>query len=492
MGLKFGTSGLRGLVTEMTDKECYVNTKGYIKFLESIKGVKDRVAIAGDLRESTRRILKAVAKAIIDCGYEVIYCGRIPTPTLTYYAMKNNIPSVMVTGSHIPFDRNGVKYIKIEGEVLKEDEKPILDSVEKVRLEESYLFDEKDMFKEFDINLIENKDAKKNYIERYVNFFGNCLIGKKIVLYEHTAVGRNLIKELFMEMGAEVVCEERSSEFVHIDTEKVSGIVEAKLKNFSMKHNPDAIISTDGDSDRPLLADENGRFLPGDKLGVLCCKFLKPDFAAITVSSNDAVCNSLESMGIKVVKTRIGSPYVIDAMNKAEGKTVSWEANGGFLTGCDFIIQDKKLEALPTRDAVLPLVIALVLGRKLSEVIEETFRGYDSYSEASYIENNDEGCEQYTAEMGKRIVKSLTPQGKEVDFRLKARLESYFSKEIVKVNYVDGFRVYFSDGEVIHLRPSGNAPQFRIYSVGRSPERAREIIEETKKIIPLIIKDFIK
>src|SRR5690606_32502326 len=91
------------------------------------------LALAGDLRPSTERILKAVIRAVQDSGLVVKYCGRLPTPALMHYGLRHGCPSIMVTGSHIPFDRNGIKFNKSAGEVLKADEPSILEAVARVR-----------------------------------------------------------------------------------------------------------------------------------------------------------------------------------------------------------------------------------------------------------------------------------------------------------------------------------------------------------------------
>lgn len=93
MPLRFGTSGLRGLVEDMTDLECYINVRGYIKYLKKIGkdkgGIQEgaTIYIAGDLRSSTDRIMKAVVQTIEGSGCEVNNCGKIPTSALTYCAM---------------------------------------------------------------------------------------------------------------------------------------------------------------------------------------------------------------------------------------------------------------------------------------------------------------------------------------------------------------------------------------------------------------------
>ena len=100
--LNFGTSGLRGLVVDMTDLECYMNTRGFLKFLEAHDGLQPgaTVYLAGDLRDSTPRIMKAVQAAIEDTAYQVVYLGFIPTPALALYALRFHAPGIMVPGSH--------------------------------------------------------------------------------------------------------------------------------------------------------------------------------------------------------------------------------------------------------------------------------------------------------------------------------------------------------------------------------------------------------
>ena len=117
-GVKFGTSGARGLADDMTDFVCYVYTKGFLQYLESageLKKGRTEVAIACDLRPSTDRIMQAVRQAVDDMGYKPVNCGKIPSPAVALYGIVNNIPSIMVTGSHIPADRNGIKFNKSSG-----------------------------------------------------------------------------------------------------------------------------------------------------------------------------------------------------------------------------------------------------------------------------------------------------------------------------------------------------------------------------------------
>ncbi len=536
--LRFGTSGLRALVTDMTDLECAINTKGFVWFLKELGEIKEggSIALGGDLRSSTPRIMTAVKKAIEDAGFEVDYCGAVPSPTLVLYAMTNHKPSIMVTGSHIPDDRNGIKFSKASGEVLKEDETPILTNVKKAR-EEAYgtweeggLYGEDGMFNQEQTLPPASDTSLSLYEKRYLDFFpGKPLGGKKIVFYQHSAVGRDLFPAILQGMGAEVILEARSDSFVPVDTEKVSEETTRFLVEMAEKHKPFAVISTDGDSDRPLVADENGRFLPGDKLGALAALYFRPDFVAVPVSTNDAVVRTLKKQGMRVAQTRIGSPYVIKAMmdwgsENPSARLASWEANGGFLTGSDWTWETNTLRALPTRDALLPIVAAILFaeqeGLPLSELIAAQLPSRST--SAGVIDNSSSGCEKYTASMGKQIVAQFSPDDpslSQVDFtpdgvvatrgletvpvsseimdkflKIKEKIRKYFSEEdgfaeVESVNFIDGIRIGFADGNIAHMRPSGNAPEFRMYAEADTLEKAVEIVEKRNQVVPKIIAD---
>lgn len=123
-GVAFGTSGARGPVVAMTDAVCFAYTAGFLQHMASLGEFAPgtQVALAGDLRPSTPRILAACAAAIEAQGGVPLFCGYVPSPALALHAFSLKIPSLMVTGSHIPDDRNGIKFNRIAGEVLKPDE----------------------------------------------------------------------------------------------------------------------------------------------------------------------------------------------------------------------------------------------------------------------------------------------------------------------------------------------------------------------------------
>ena len=139
----------------------------------------------------------------------------------------------------------------------------------------------------------------------------------------------------------------------------------------------DALVSADGDSDRPLISDEKGRWLRGDIAGILCAKFLAADSISTPVSCNTAV----EKCGWfpEIRRTRIGSPFVVAAMLEATAggaqRVVGYEANGGFLLNSDIVAGARKLRALPTRDAVIVILGILLLARQKRQKISELTAG---------------------------------------------------------------------------------------------------------------------
>ncbi len=536
--LKFGTSGLRDTLEHMTDLECYVNARGFIAYLQDSGEFKkgDTLALAGDRRRSTYRIKRAVAAAIVDMGGIVDDQGQVPSPALAYYAMCNNMASIMVTGSHIPADRNGIKFTKRTGEILKSDESGILENVRKERTkaysitEEDSIFDKKGTFKatfksKFNELLraeCHTGESGQFYIDRYRSTFGNEFFpeGTKIFLYQHSAVGRDIVKDIFESLGAKIFAPDieidneplRSDQFVPVDTESVSEKTLGIFKRVLVDNDLDIGITLDGDSDRPLLVYreyEEGKpqdfvkYITGDILGLLAILGLqnlniKVDAVCVPVSATDSIARICKDKGIELTQTKIGSPFVIAAMNDSIRRSHSgvwnvfaWESNGGFLTGTDLKFGDKTLKALPTRDAVLPLlsVIHLIVksGLSVSELIK-TLPSRFTHADRK---------KEFPMEMGKAIIGYLTPKdlndARESEI-IKKRIEEVFLKcdgfgKVENVNYTDGIRILFDNGEISHLRPSGNAPEFRNYAIADSQDRAREMVRiGIEKVIPRLVE----
>ncbi len=482
--LNFGTSGLRGLASDMTDLECYINTAGFLTYLSGQQMLQPggHVLIGGDLRRSTPHILRAVHRAIADGGFVTEYQGLIPTPALAYYGFTQKAPSIMVTGSSTPADRNGIEFYLPDSEILKEHEAPIKASVTAVRnwlySQDGTLtpFNNQGMLPQMDLPQ-EQFEAREAYRFRYLSTFSvQALRGKKIIMHQHSAVGRDLLADLLRALGAEVINVGRSEAFVSVDSENLSAEDRKYFVRLAeQNHGLFAIVSTDGDSDRPLLIDEKGEFHRGDALGTIVAEWCKADYAVYPVTTNDAVDIYLAARNVAYEHTQVGSPYVMSAMNKAihsgRNRVVGWEPGGGFILGADLAVGGGLLKALPTRDAFLPLIVAMLaaIGQDLS--VSELFgRLPRRFTQAGLIGNFPKEISQALLE----AFKDDTPENRD-------ELRYYFTdalgfSNITRVDTLDGVRIYFANGDVAHFRPSNNAPQLRIYSVANSQARANEIV----------------
>ena len=538
--LRFGTSGRRGEVIHLTQLEIYINATAELTYLQGLAPSDGGIVggqefyFASDLRPSSTEyvaaqggrgeIAQAIERAIRDSGMQPVYLGCIPTPALACFALARRRGSMMITGSHIPFDRNGYKTNTSQGELRKEQEGPIGEIVLATRkrlYEQPFIhsaFDENGRLKTGHRELpVEAPEGRTEYIRRYLDFFdGLSLKGQQLLVYQHSAVGRDLLVELLRTFGAEVIPAGRSDTFVPIDTENIDAgqlaAIQTLVNEAAGTHGRlSAVLSLDGDSDRPLVLGvdaESSRveFFGGDLVGMVTAEYLKADAVVVPISCNDGIDRGSLAPVLEP-KTRIGSPYVIAGMEAAIGKNkkivCGWEANGGFLTGSDIQRDGRTLKTLPTRDAILPILCTLFSAREKGLSVAELFsRLPRRFSRAALLK-------QFPRPVSQRIVRRYSPEEpevREVVFEagttraldeqggelplldagarnleaIRAGLAGAFAPElgfgpIVRLNYTDGVRMVFQNGDVAHLRPSGNADELRIYAVADTRERAEEI-----------------
>lgn len=474
--VKFGTSGARGRVVDMTDLVCFGITQGFISHLEHIGDLKKKgevIAIAGDLRPSTPKILQAVAKSIDYCGYQVEFHGYIPSPAIALYGIKNQLPTIMVTGSHIPADRNGIKYNKVSGEILKADELGI--KAQSIQIPD--YFDQNGNFTSEYISLLPEASSKASqaYTQHFLDFFPRQFLKDyHLGFYQHSAVGRDLLPQILEKLGARVTRLGFSTEFIPVDTEAIRPEDEKLAKEWTSNQHFDALLSTDGDSDRPLVATAEGEWLRGDLLGILVAHFLQADAVVTPVS-----CNSgLEKMGVfrSTLRTQIGSPFVIEGMQECElkgfKKIVGYEANGGFLVQTPIHHEGRTLGKLPTRDTMIVFLSILGLARQKNGTIKNLLNLLPPrYTCSGRLKD-------FPLIQSQQIIQKF------MDSESNPKLESVTAEfkdlagECILANLIDGLRMSFDSGKVIHLRASGNAPEFRCYTEADSQVAAEKLLQQ--------------
>lgn len=453
--LKFGTSGLRGLVRDLNGPPAYCYTLAFLRMLSARGEVDagDTVYLGMDLRQSSPDIVGLCATAIEAAGLQPLDCGALPTPALAAHAMAGGRPAIMVTGSHIPADRNGLKFYRASGEIDKTDEADI------TRLHAAIASENADR-PALAGGMANDATALQAYRSRYTDFFGaDALEGLTVGVYQHSSVARDLLVEVIEALGARPVPLARSDAFVPVDTEALRPEDVTLALQWAGSRSLDAIVSTDGDADRPLVADENGTFLRGDLLGAVTARYLGATTVVTPVTSNSA----LEANGgfDTVTRTRVGSPFVISAMTAAsDDKVAGFEANGGFLLGWRVERGGRALPALQTRDALLPILATLAQVRRSGRALSEIAASHRFAAVAS------DRIENVAHERSAALLARLAED--------RAYAAAMFADlgGIAALDLRDGLRFTLGNGETVHFRASGNAPELRCYVEAADSETA--------------------
>lgn len=457
--LKFGTSGLRGLATELNGLPAYAYSLAFVQMLRARGNLKagERVFVGQDLRPSSANIAALAMSAIEDAGFTPVNCGVLPTPALSYFAMSQNAPCIMITGSHIPDDRNGLKFYRADGEIDKDDEAAI--SV-------AYAALPNDLTPRKAENLPESNQPINSYAKRYVQLLGpESLAGLKVGVYQHSSVARDLLTKVLGALGVKTVALGRSDVFVPVDTEALRHEDVELLASWASADHYHAIVSTDGDADRPLIADERGHFVRGDLVGAITSAWVGADTIVTPVTSNAALeeCGKFE----RVLRTRVGSPYVISGMQQAVREqakiVVGFEANGGVLLGSTVEKNGQQLSALPTRDALLPILACLSTIKQTQKQLSEIAQSYGFRVALS------DRLQNVPQEKAAGFLSVITQED--------ARLQLFpINDAIVRLETIDGVKLFFASGNAVHYRASGNAPELRCYVEAATEDEATKLL----------------
>lgn len=466
--LKFGTSGLRGLVTELNGVPAYAYTRAFAEMLKedgATERMKGMVLVGRDLRASSPSIAWICCAALLDAGLLPVDCGALPTPALAYHSSGCGVPAIMVTGSHIPEDRNGLKFYRAEGEIDKQDEVRILTHHGRLNLQSMPHIPDAAPAPHV---AAPNVDVLATYRARYLDFFGAGALSKLSVgVYQHSSVARDILVDVIESLGARVIPLGRATSFVPVDTEALRPEDEDLARQWAGNMSLDAIVSTDGDADRPLIADGTGAFLRGDLVGAITARRLGADAIVTPVTSNSA----LEASGAfkRVIRTKVGSPYVIKGMSEATGSDarviVGFEANGGVLLGSDVAQDGRCLKALPTRDAMLPILCTLNEAAARSQPLADIAADFSFKAAASNRLMNV---------ASERAGSFLSRLQQDIAFR------SYLFAPlggVAGIDVRDGLRVTVTNSEIVHFRASGNAPELRVYVEAASQARAERLLD---------------
>lgn len=440
--ISFGTSGLRGRAEGFTAATVLAHVGAFLEV--ACAGATQKIVwIGADLRQSSPEIARLVAASVDARGWEPRYAGAVPTPALANYAVAAGVPAIMVTGSHIPADYNGLKFYRPDGELLKSDE-PLIKAAAEAAINKNAAFEG------YAMPLIDPIVAR-TYVRRYTDAFASdALAGLKLGVFQHSAVGRDLLMEVLEALGAQCTSIAPSTHFVAVDTEAVSDEHMAIMREAQIRLGLDAVVSTDGDGDRPLVLDEAVRQINGDVLGMLTARAVGARTIVTPLTSTSAI--ELSGWFDNVLRTRIGSPYVVEAMADVDGEAVAgFEPNGGFLLGSPVNLARGVLSPLITRDAMLPILAVLSESVTRAVPLSSLVAALPArFMKADRLKNIE-------AQDGRAFVAAMAASREKregMDQRL---------ADPQAIDTRDGTRLVLSDRAIVHFRQSGNAPELRCY-----------------------------
>lgn len=356
----FGTDGVRGIAGEYP-----LNIDFCIKLAtvlsQKICTVKHRVAIARDTRISGSMLFSALSAGFTAQGVEVLDLGVIPTPLCTTLTPNLDVDmSIMITASHNPYKDNGLKLISAIGDKFSDTQ---TNELEEILQSENIEYN-------FSANKIAN--IKKIYagLENYMQIIKklapqNALSGMRIVVDSANGAFAHILPQIFNYLGAEIISLADTPNGLNINENCGSQHTE-NLAQTVIKNQYNLGIAVDGDGDRIILCNENGKRLDGDQIIAYLATYMQKHQllkggVVATIYSNLGLGKYINSLGLDFYATPVGERHVIAKMHESDSNL------GGEESG-HMVLSDYAL----TGDALIAaVVVCLGLkedGRKISQI----------------------------------------------------------------------------------------------------------------------------
>lgn len=438
----FGTSGIRGLIgSEVTTELALGVGKALAKYLNN----EGTVVLGYDTRTTNQMLDQAICAGLLDGGINVIKIGMVPTPLVGYATEKLDADAgVMLTASHNPSPYNGIKIWNKNGMAYTQEQEAAIEEI----------YHKKD-FKETEWNKIgslsHNEEIKNTYINALLDTV-DIKPGLKVVIDCACGAGSEISPLVFRKAGCDVITLNSQADgfFPGRNPEPNEANLSSLMKAV-VATGADLGIAHDGDADRMITVDENGKVSDFDKLLALISK----KFGGTVVTTVDAgLCmdESLEEVGGKVIRTKVGDVNVAEVIIE-EDATFGGEPSGTWLHPDFCMCPDGILSGLRMAEMVSK-------EGKLSELLSK-FPDYPNIRE--------------------KVVCS-----KEAKIKVMENMENLLKDafdDIKEINTIDGVRLTFDDGSWVLVRPSGTEDYVRITLEAKTTEKAENIRDICKKII---------
>ncbi|MDF2656884.1 MAG: phosphoglucosamine mutase, partial [Bacillota bacterium] len=364
MGRLFGTDGVRGVANSELTPELAFNLGKAGAYVLSKDQQRPVVLIAKDTRISGDMLEDAISAGILAMGGNVIKAGVLPTPAVAYLVKYYQADAgVVISASHNPFEYNGIKFFNGDGFKLDDD---IEDEIEDIIL------------RNIDVNshitgdrLGRCLEAEEDAIALYADFLKKTadvdLSGMKLVIDCANGASYKVAEKVFRELGADITAIHNQPDGININ-ERCGSTHPEDLQRLVISSKADMGLAFDGDADRLIAVDEQGRLIDGDKMIYICAKMLKHndalpgDKVTATVMSNIGFHRALTNIGCNVETTQVGDRYVLESMLKT-GCVIGGEQSGHIIflnhtTTGDGILSALQLLKAVKESGIKPSVLA--------------------------------------------------------------------------------------------------------------------------------------
>ena len=384
MARLFGTDGVRGLANReltadltlgLAQAAAVVLTRGRRAEARRVAGKRPTAVIARDPRISGEFLSAALAAGLASSGIDVLDAGVIPTPAAAFLVGAIDADfGVMISASHNPAPDNGIKFFATGGTKLP-------DEVED-RIEE-HLGIERLLPTGGDVGRIRRfADAEDRYVLHLLGTLPNRLDGIHVVLDCAHGAASGISPQVFTDAGAQVTVIGADPDGLNINDGVGSTYLDV-VAAAVLEHGADVGIAHDGDADRCLAVDAAGKIVDGDQIMAILAIAMKErghltkDTLVATVMSNLGLRKAMAENGIRMIETRVGDRYVLEALN-AEGLALGGEQSGhvimseyattgdGILTGLHLVAEmartKKSMAELASVMTVFPQILINVRG----------------------------------------------------------------------------------------------------------------------------------
>jgi len=365
MGKYFGTDGVRGVANSELTPELAFKIGRFGGYVLTKDKNRPKVLIGRDTRISGHMLEGALVAGLLSIGAEVMRLGVISTPGVAYLTKALGAEAgIMISASHNPVQDNGIKFFGPDGFKLSDEQEEEI---------EALLDQEEDNLPRptgSDLGQVSDYfEGVQKYLQYLKQTVDEEFTGLHIALDCAHGATSSLATHLFADLDADVSTIGASPNGLNIN-DGVGSTHPETLAEFVKEKEADIGLAFDGDGDRLIAIDENGKIVDGDQIMFICAKYLKEqgmlngDTVVSTVMSNLGFYKALEANGLKSVQTAVGDRYVVEAMKK-NNYNLGGEQSGHII----FLDYNTTGDGLLT--AIQLVNIMKTKGKKLSELASE-------------------------------------------------------------------------------------------------------------------------